>query len=293
MNATYHFNRRLLGACASTRFVAPEGYISSSIVTPVFATVFLDGRVAVGATPHMMTAVYDDSLAADNNPTISDEHHRMPHDHIALHISSDILSALVSLSGPERVRIVLLPDAAEWHIGDKKITEESVDYSYFQGDEDRHYPNYTVLISQSVREVEKLIETWNDLERHIFPSAFSVTLDSIQIEMINKIANLLTPHKPTPILISGGTPDYHVVRYCSPGGSLRHDVFTLIGARTQQLDDFSKYNIFPSFAFIGNDKQFPIWTAFRDYDDSTELPDDEYIDDEVLDEDELEEDQDD
>ena len=169
---TFTFNRKLLGACALTRVEVPVGAIMYSTEVPVFDTILVDGRTAIGATNTMMTAVYDESPAAGTNPTLNDEH-RMPLNHIALQVTSDILTELTCSTGPETVRIELRPGYVDWFFDEVRIIEKSIDYT--DDKNEMHYPDYGELISNSINEVSHLVELWDELEKRIFPAAFGVS----------------------------------------------------------------------------------------------------------------------
>ena len=125
MHATYIFNRRLLAACAVTRRDHVEGLIMDRNEVPTFESIFVDGRVAVGSTGSMLTAVYDESLISENNP-VSTTTGKMPFEHAALRITAELLTKLAGRSGPPTVRIVLHPGSVDWVFGDRTIVVNDI-----------------------------------------------------------------------------------------------------------------------------------------------------------------------
>ena len=274
--ATFVFNRKLIAACAVTRHEAREGTIVYSSEVPTFESVFIDGQIAVGSTGSIMTAVFDESEIADENPTTSTLG-EMPFDHACLLISQDILSKLISEIGPETVGIEVYADSVVWHFGDRMIEAENTmvhsdEYNADSDDEndDYHYPDYADLISRAIDETERLTKIWDELENPIFPSALSVTIGPEDMTVLCDIRNIIgAPGPPMPLQISGATPDYHIVRYYSTSGNLRHDIFSILGARPCRVGELSKFDVFPVFALKEPNAPFSIWRQYRDYTDDT------------------------
>ena len=130
-------------------------------------------------------------------------------------------------------------------------------------------------------EVDHLRERWEELEDHLPPTLFSVSMKSDAMDTILQIAKIINaPSNPAAVRMSGGTPDYHVVRYCTDSGLMRNDIVTILGASNTNTGEFSKYEVLPEFALQDRDTNpFPIWLASRAYDD------DDYTNDEIVDDD--------
>lgn len=284
--ATFVFNRKLLASCAITRREAPEGTVAYASEVPTFESVFIDGRTAVGSTGSIMTAVFDESLMADENPTTSMVG-RMPFGHACLLISQEILHALIADEGPEYVQIEVYEyDSVVWIFGERKIEAQNTmirgkecDEDSDDNDADFHYPDYADLISRAIDETERLTKRWGDLEDQIFPSALSVSIGPDDMKVLLRIRDLISPPgQPMPLQISGATPDYHIVRYYSRTGNLRNDIFSILGARPCRMPELSKFEIFPAFALKESDAPFSIWRQYRDYTDAS-IDDEDDVDD--------------
>lgn len=293
---TFVFDRKLFAACVLTRHKDnyPEGTVLSSSAVQTLESVFLDGRIAVGSTPNIMTAVFDTSEAAGNNPT-SPKVGKMPCEHAALHVSERLLVELTKDCGPSFVKIGIRPGSVDWFLGERHIEERKVINHFDNHDlddpdeeDDCLYPDYEKLLKHTVKEVDRLRDVWEELEQHIPPSAFSVFLDEESMSTILQIAQAIgSPSRPATVRISGGTPDYNVVRYCTGGGLLRNDIVTILGARTTvESGEFSKFEVLPEFTLRKQEHvPFPIWDAYRSFNDDDDYTDDD-IDDESLDDDE-------
>ena len=157
---------------------------------------------------------------------------------------------------------------------------------------DYYYPGYRELIARVVDEVDKLEEpiAFDDA------AAFSVPLGLTTMSTILKIASILgepshnidgswREGEAASIIVSGGTPHYHIVRYCTLGGYLRTNILSIIGARSNKNLGTSTVEMFPEFALKdGCDRPTSIWDTFTDdgatdsEDDDDDSDDDELVD---------------
>ena len=220
----------------------------------------------------------------------------MPCAHAALRIPRKLLTEITKHHGPEFVKIGVRPGSVDWffdkhHIEVKDVINDPADYDFDddQEDDDYQYPKYRKLLEQVVTEVDHLRERWEELEDHLPPTLFSVSMKSDAMDTILQIAKIINaPSNPAAVRMSGGTPDYHVVRYCTDSGLMRNDIVTILGASNTNTGEFSKYEVLPEFALQDRDTNpFPIWLASRAYDDYTNdeiVDDDDKVDDVDIDE---------
>ena len=282
--STYQFDRKLLAACALTRRLTVVGLVMDIQEVPTFESIFVDGRVAVGSTASMLTATYDGSLIAENNP-VAPVTGKMPFEHAALRVTPELLTRLTTRAGPATVSIILHPGSVHWIFGNTVIVVKDVishpeDYDYADDDEDQcdySYPDYRAAISRAVREMDDIEEPLYDA------AAFSVALGSDTLHTLLRIASVIA--KPSSyingrwregeaasIFVSGGTPSYHIVRYAAVSGFLNTDILSIVGSRSTKALGTSSVELFPEFALKdGCDRPNSIWSE----------ADDDCVDDEV------------
>ena len=284
---TYTFDRKLLAACALTRRPATEGLIMRMEEVPTFESIFVDGRVAVGATGSMATVIHDGELHAEGNP-ISPLPGKMPFGHAALYIPDLLLSRLTSKVGPATIKIILNPDSVDWYFGDSHISVNiTIDHPEdYDEDDNEHttdykYPSYEDLITRAIQEVDELDEP----ESFSADSAFSVTLGMSAMKTIYQIATLLgepshnidgawREGEAASMMMSGGTPNFHVVRYASVSGFPNNSIMSLVGSRSAKALGTSSVELFPEFALKeGCDRPARIWDDYSD--DTSDFDEDE------------------
>lgn len=281
--------------------------IHLSTDTPTFESIFVDGRVGVGATESLMTMVFDRSRAAERNPPTGSDWDvgKMPFNHAALRVTPNLLSKLTNRWGPESVEISLKPYEIVWKFDNDdtvtitdlidemndEIDGEQIKYGY-------HYPDHKALI-------RKVIEELGDLQNvgDVYGAAFSVALGAKTTQLLVRIARILglpsnkiegnwREGEAASFLITGGTPNYHIVRYFGPDGYFRNDIFTLVGSRENIVLEPSS-SVLPEFALRdGRDRPTYLWEDEEqepkprsDGRASGEImsEDDTYTDDEIID----------
>ena len=255
---TYHFNRKLLAACALTRRAIVEKMIRLSTEQPTFESIFIEGQSIVGATESILTMAFDNSEVAKPNPPTNPRHNfgKMPFDHAALIIPSELLDKLTDSDGPENVKIEIREDEVLWTFGEGNVVSvtDTIDCSEDEIDgelvrDSYHYPDYRELIRKATKEVVRLHRS-ND-------ATFSISLGAKAMQLIIRIAQSLglpsdkiegrwREGESSAFSITAGTPNYHVIRYCDHHGYFRNDIFTLIGANDRWIHPTP--HVFPEFA---------------------------------------------
>ena len=261
MSAAYTFNRKLLAACALTRRIQVEKMIRMSTELPTFEAIFVEGQLIVGATESVMTMAFDGSEAAKSNPPTNPRYNfgKMPFDHAALIVTPELLNKLTSSDGPEEVKITILEDQIDWTFneGETVTITDIIDYSEDEIDgelqhDDYHYPDYRELVRRAAKEIADF-QGAHDVKASAFSVALGANTTQLLVRIVkslglpsDKIEGRWREGESSAFLITGGTPNYHVVRYYDHHGYFRNDIFTLIGSSKRGLHPSP--HLFPEFA---------------------------------------------
>ena len=250
--AVFHFDRKLIASCATSRAHYPEGTVVNGYEVALEG-IFISGRRAVGSTRHLATIAHDDTPAAGDNPETSNG--RMPFGHASLWITRKVLRNLQKTTGPATVRIEIGDQSVDWLFGDKKITVTHV-LKYESGHPD--YPDYRSLVN-------RVAEDHGDA-KPVTTLAFA----SDVLRILLDVAHAMIPAPAGASLrICQSSTNYHVVRYCSQDGCAKHNIFSIVGT-------LSEADILPNFALMDLDRaKQPIW----DKEDVDHLDDEDYTDD--------------
>ena len=255
--AIYHFDRKLLASCATSRAHYPEGTVVMGYEVALEG-IFISGRRAVGSTRYLATIVHDATPATGDNPeTING---LMPLGHASLWITRKVLCKLRKTTGPATVRIELGDESVDWLFGDKKIT-----VTHVLKDKSGHpdYPDYRSLVGRVVAD-----------HGEATPVA-TFTFEPDVLKIVLDVADVMNPvGEGAPLRICQSSMNYHVIRYCSADGCPKNNIFSIVGA-------LSRTETFPTFALDDHDGDpRPIWCS----EDVDHTDDEDYTDD-VIEED--------